>query len=178
MGALFQFFGAINQSSHFLRVRYMEQCSAWLSLAARTIYFVQAFLHLDSEKNLWRSGLRRAHFPETNFQLEYPGEGFFSTLDSISWGICQAAIHNSLQRLAVLFELRAAPSLAGTQELRWCLIAFFYTETEAILVHSFNDPKGSYSNIIANLWLGKNSEKPNNKIDNRVILCTLYVDKE
>jgi hypothetical protein len=72
-------------------------------------------------------GLRRAHFPETNFQLEYPGEGSFHNLDSISWGICQAAIHNSLQRIAILFEIRAAPSLAGAQELGRCLITFFYT---------------------------------------------------
>lgn len=136
-----------------------------------TIYFVQG--NTCTEKNRCRSGLRRAHFPETNFQLEYPGEGFFGTLDSISWGICQATIHNFLQRLAVLFEFRAAPSLAGAQELGRCLVAFFYTETKAILVHGFNYPKGSHSKIIANLWLGKTSEKPGNKIDNNVILCMI-----
>lgn len=125
------------------------------------------------KKRACRLVLRRAHFPETNFQLEHPGEGFFSTLDSIGWGICQAAIHNSLQRLAVLLELGTSPSLAGSQKLGWCLITFFYTETEAILVHGFNYPKGSYSKSIANLWIRKALEKPDNKIDDKVTLCVL-----
>jgi hypothetical protein len=145
-----------------------------LSLGHITIYFLQALhtsLHLGG--NIGCLGLRRAHFPETNFQLEYPGEGFFRSLDSISWGICQAAIHNSLQRIAILFEIRAAPSLTGAQELGRCLIAFFYTETEAILVHGFNYPKGSYSKSIADLWLRKTSEKPDNKIDSKVTLHML-----
>jgi len=104
--------------------------------------------------------LRRAHFPETNFQLEYPDEGLFSTLDSISWCISQAAIHDAPQRLAVLSEPSVAPSLAGPQELRWRLITILDTETEAVLVHGFNYPEGCYSNNIANLWLSKALEKP------------------
>ena len=118
--------------------------------------------------------LRRAHFPETNFQLEYPDEGLFSALDSISWRVCQAAIRDSLQRLAVLFKLSAAPSLAGAQELRWRLITFFYAETEAVLVHGFNYPEGSYSNSIDNLWLGKASKKPGNKVNVSYSLQTCY----
>lgn len=126
---------------------------------------------LRPQHHLFRSSircqlrLRRAHFPETNFQLEYPDECLFSALDSISWCILQAAIRDSLQRLAVLFELSAAPSLAGAQELRWRLITFFYTETEAVLVHGFNYPEGSYSNSIANLWLCKASKKPDDKVN-------------
>lgn len=113
----------------------------------------------------WKLGLRRAHFPETNFQFEHPDECLFSVLDSISWCIFQAAICDSLQRLAVLFELSAAPSVAGAQELRWRLITFFYTETEAVLVHSFNYPEGSHSNSIANFWRCKALKKPDDKVN-------------
>lgn len=120
------------------------------------------------------SGLTRAHFPETNFQLEYPDESLFSTLDSISWCVCQAAIRDSLQRLAVLSEPSAAPSLAGAQELWRSLITIFNTETEAVLVHGFNYPEGSYSNSIANLWLSKASEKPDNKVNAGLGLQSCY----
>jgi len=125
--------------------------------------------------------LRRAHFPETNFQLEYPDEGLFSTLDSISWCISQAAIHDAMQRLAVLSEPSVAPSLAGPQELRWRLITILDTETEAVLVHGFNYPEGCYSNNIANLWLSKALEKPDNKVDasyrsSVMLLCGIFTN--